>query len=179
MHARQAEQFSQLAQVSPAETVAPEAATPAATTPVAPATVEAPEAKSDCSKSILATFFPDDTAPASPISQFQKFVQETCPSLKLQVPSKYRKFWWKTFNFVSYRILTQVFSLFRWRCRDILLPHWLLLTENFAPIGWRHSSSQINWRSWRNCWLIPSLCWWLLRKVARCSSLENWFRQGN
>ena len=93
MHARQAEQFSQLAQVSPAETVAPEAATPAATTPVAPATAEAPEAKSDCSKSILATFFPDDTAPASPISQFQKFVQETCPSLKLQVPSKYRKFW--------------------------------------------------------------------------------------
>ncbi len=101
MHARQAEQLSQLAQVSQAETTAPETAkpaapvTPAATAPVtpAPATVEAPEAKSDCSKSILATFFPDDTAPASPISQFQKFVQETCPALKLQVPSKYRKFW--------------------------------------------------------------------------------------
>lgn len=91
MHARQAEQLSQLAQVSQAETPAPTEpatpATPAATTPVAPATAEAPEAKSDCSKSILATFFPDETAPASPISQFQKFVQETCPSLKLQVPN--------------------------------------------------------------------------------------------
>ncbi len=85
----------------------------------------------------------------------------------------------KTFIFVLHRILTQIFSLFRWRRCDILLPHWILLAENFAPIGWCHSSSQINWRSRPNRWSIPSLRWWLLRKAARCSSLENWFRKGN